>query len=483
MADFLAIMPRIGYMDSQRSNPSLPLSILSAVRIASQEFAVKIIDLRISSNWEKEIKMELEKKPILAGTTCWTGPMIKDVVRVLKIVKENSDVPTVIGGIHPSLLPEQTISHPNIDFLIKGEGEIALYKLLKILKEGGDFQNVEGLWYKEDGKIKNCPENSPLDLNKLPDLPYDLVNVNTYLPLYAGRKSINFESSRGCPFSCRFCYQKEFSKNKIRFLSAELIIKRILNLKEKYKCVEDIYFIDDNFFLDLERARNIAEGFINTNLTYQVQGVDILTLLRMDDAYLRLLEKSGLRRITIGIETGSERLRKYLGKRGSVKDVIEVIKKLKEYKFIIYCSFFGGYPEEKMEDVRESIGLILNLMEINPNFRCSPHYLYVPFPGTEMYEELCKNDFFHPPQEFEKWGDYSWEENPYMHTLSKKKNIFYKKLYLCTLFADGKFREYEVPRFNKFFFSIYTWIAKVRLKKFYFGFMPEMILYKKLCKF
>lgn len=481
MADILFIMPRIGYMDSKRSNPALPLSILSASNLASKEFSIKIIDMRISKDPEEELRYELKKKPLLVASTCWTGPMIRDVVKVLKIVKKESNIPTVLGGVHPTLLPEQTALSPYVDFVVVGEGEESLLFLAKKLRNGGSFDDVPNLYYKLGDKAIFTFRSNFLNLDELPDLPYNLVDIKNYLPLYQGRRSISIESSRGCPFACRYCYQGPYNRQRIRFKSVDRVIREVLNLKERYG-VEDFYFIDDNFYIDLERGREIAKGLLNKGITYQIQGVDILSLSKMDEEYLSLLEKSGLRRITIGIETASMRLRKYLNKKGDIDTIVDVVKRLSKYNIIVYCSFFGGYPEETLDDVRVSIDLMLRLIKINPNFRTSPYYIYIPFPGTEMYEEIVRAGFFKEPESFEEWGYFSWEDNPYINSLGKEKADFYKRLYLLTLFADNKYREYEYSKLRKFIASVYHNIALLRLKHFYFKCMPEMHFYDSILK-
>ncbi len=479
MADILFIMPRIGYMDSRRSHPAVPLSILSAANLVSREFGVKILDMRISNSFEEELKTELLKKPLLVASTCWTGPMIRDVVRVARFVKRYGDIPVVLGGVHPTLLPEQTVLSPFVDFVITGEGEESLLKLARVLKNGGSIGDVPNLCYKKDGKAVSTFRSDFLKLDELPELPYHLIEVTKYLPLYQGRRSISIESSRGCPFRCRYCYQGPFNRQQIRFVSADKVVKSVINLRDRYG-VEDFYFIDDNFYIDMERGKEIALGLQGRGVTYQIQGVDILSLSKMSDEYFSLLERSGLRRLTIGIETGSPRLREYLGKKGDVETIIEVVKRLSKHNIIIYCSFFGGYPEETVEDVRMSIDLMLRLIGLNPNFRTSPYYIYIPFPGTRMYEEIVKAGRFREPKTFEEWGDFSWEDNPYIRTLGREKAELYRRLYLLTLFADDKYREYEYSSLRKAAASLYHRIAYLRLKHFWLRYMPEMLLYKNL---
>src|SRR5438067_166603 len=122
----------------------------------------------------------------------------------------------------------------------------------------------------------------------------------------------------------------------------------------------------------------------------------------MDDDFLQLLRDSNFRRFTIGIETGSARMRRVMKKEGSVDLIVRTFERLAKYNFIIYGSFISNTPGETRDDVRESIALMTKLHEVNTRFRNSPVYHYIPFPGTPMFESAVGAGFT-PPTNLEGW--------------------------------------------------------------------------------
>src|SRR5262249_38504711 len=149
-------------------------------------------------------------------------------------------------------------------------------------------------------------------------------------------------------------------------------------------------FTDDDFFINPKRSRAIVEGLLGIGVSWQVQGSDIICISKMDDEFLQLLKDSKFRRFTIGIESGSPRMRKGMQKAGDVDLWVRTIERLSRYGFIIFGSFISNMPGETREDVRQTVRLIERLHEVNPNFRNSPVYHYTPFPGTPMFDQAVE---------------------------------------------------------------------------------------------
>ncbi|MFN3967124.1 MAG: B12-binding domain-containing radical SAM protein [Endomicrobiia bacterium] len=471
----ILFQPSIGYMDDMRTSPTLPLSLLSAVSIVAKFYDIKIIDQRINKNWKDSLQKYISSQTICVGVTCLTGRMISEGVEFSKYVKMTYGLPVVWGGVHPTLLPEETVENENIDIVVIGEGEETFYELVKSIDEGNPLENIKGICFKKDKKIIRTPPRDFVILDKLPDIPYHLVNLDDYLPLYNGRRSIFFQSSRGCPYNCSYCYNNVVNKRKWRAFSAEETLSRIQRLVTKYKNIQDIYFVDDEFFIDIVRAEKIITGLKKMNITWQVQGVDILCLKNMDEQFLWLLKNSGCVRLTVGIESGSQRIREIMNKKGTVEDILSVIQKLKKYNIIIYCSFMVGIDSEKIEDIKETVNLIFEMQKINPNVRNSPFYIYTPYPGTKMYE-IVKNKY-KIPKSLLDWSNYGeWSQVKYRYN----KN-FYELLHFVSLFIDKKINEYNVSFIIKILCNIYRPLARWRLKNLYFGFMIEKWFYNFFC--
>ena len=269
-----------------------------------------------------------------------------------------------------------------------------------------------------------------------------------------------------------------FNNQKWRFLSAQEVLRRVGHARRAFGA-ENIYFVDDNFFIHLKRGQEIMEGFKQWDgLTWQVQGVDISYLRRMDDNYIRLMIESGCTRITMGVESGSQRLRDIMRKPGTVEEIIRTVERLARHNIIIYCSFIVGAPAETLEDLRETVKLIFRLHQINPNVRTSPLYNYTPYPGTQMYTEAIQAGF-QPPASLEDWADMSFET---CTRVWKKQwdEAFLQSLYLTSLMVDRKAEEYSESRLMRLAAKMYRPVARFRLKHLYFGAMAERLVAQRM---
>jgi radical SAM superfamily enzyme YgiQ (UPF0313 family) len=472
------LQPRVGYMDSMRSKPALPLSLLHAASLAAQRYEIVLIDQRVHHNWLARLLRELADEPLLVGITCYTGPMIRRALEMAQAVREHApNVPILWGGVHVGLLPDQSVQHPLVDLVARGEGEETLVRLADALVERRDLREVPGLSFMDGDRYVATPAAPYLDVTRAAEIPYHLVNVDDYLPLYQGRRSLYMESSRGCPYACTYCYNVYFNDRKWRAQAPERVIERVKYVRDTYG-VEDVYFTDDDFFINPKRSRAIVEGMRQIGVSWQVQGSDIVCISKMDDDFLQLLQESNFKRFTIGIETGSPRMRKRMRKEGSIELIKQTFARLAKYDFIIFGSFISNTPGETLEDVRQSIELMTALHRINPNFRNSPVYHYTPFPGTPMFKDAVAAGF-DPPTSLEGWSEFSYEGSGNSLPIGSESPAFYERLYLTTLFNDRKVDEYTVPPLTRLAARLYRPIARMRLKHLYFDYMPEMALARR----
>jgi len=188
----------------------------------------------------------IEKKPLCAGLTSITGSQIKYSLEISKFIKAHSDVPVVWGGIQPTILPEETLSNNNIDIIVMNEGETSFLELVRKLDKKESLHGVKGIRFKENDNVIQNEEREYLDLNRIPNLPYDLIDIKHYLPLFKGRRTLYMETSRGCVGKCAFCSNIVYNKRQWRAMSAETVLERIKSVYNKYG-INSFYFIDDNF--------------------------------------------------------------------------------------------------------------------------------------------------------------------------------------------------------------------------------------------
>jgi radical SAM superfamily enzyme YgiQ (UPF0313 family) len=474
------MQPRVGYIDKMRSKPAMPLSLLHAVSLAIEDYPAVLIDQRVHGDWRARLMAELHADPLMVGITCYTGPMIGRALEIAQVVRSvRPNVPIVWGGVHVGLLPEQSLQHPLVDVIVRGEGEQSLLDIANILAKGGSFYEAAGISFFDGGKYVATPAAPYLDVSTAPEIPYELVDINHYMPMFAGRPSLYMESSRGCPYACTYCYNVYFNDRKWRAQSPERVVERVKYVRDKFG-VQDIYFVDDDFFINAKRSRAIIEGLCGIDVTWQVQGSDIVNIGKMDVDFLKMLEKSGFRRFTIGIESGSPRMRKLMKKEGAVDDIVKTFERLAQFDFAIYGSFISNFPGETLDDIKLTLQLIERLHQVNPRFMNSPIYHYTPYPGTPMYDQAVAAGFV-PPDNFEGWAHFNFEGHGFVQVGGQERK-FYERLYVATLFNDHKYDEYTVPWWARIGAQVYRPIAKRRLKHLYFDFMPEVAVARRFLR-
>lgn len=480
MAQVVLVQPKVGNWDDVRSHPALPLALLSASRYVAGEFSTVLIDTRIDRNWKERLMAELEKKPLCVGITSMTGQQIGYALEISRYVKEISDIPVVWGGIHSSLLPESTLTHKNIDILIIGEGELSFFEAVRALAAKTSLKGIPGVWYKEESRIIKNQNRQFLHLDDLPDLPLSLIDIKKFLPVFKKRRTFYIETSRGCPNQCGFCFNAAYNKNTWRAFSAHRAVSELKYLSDKFD-IGSFYIIDDNFFVDLRRARAIAEGIIEERLDifWESQGITINSALKMDGDYLQLLVRSGLKKVHFGIESGSQEILESVNKRLKVEDIIEVNRIWSRHNIIAQYNFMCGFPRETTKDIRKTVDLAFQLMRENANALISPLCPYTPYPGTSLYQEAQVSGFIRK-QTLEDWqeadyGDNIWE--------SQERKKILSPLFFSSMFLD-KHRSTDMvqSRLLRILIEVYRPIAKFRVKRLFFRFMPELKMSNLLFK-
>ncbi|MFC2092110.1 B12-binding domain-containing radical SAM protein [Elusimicrobiota bacterium] len=474
MKNIILFQPSIGDFDSLRDKPGLPLGLLYCASIVSEDYKVSIIDQRLTQDWKKAVRECLNEDTVCAGVSSLSGYTIKYGLEFSTYIKNNSDIPVVWGGIHPSIMPEQTVLNEYVDIVVEGEGEITFSELVHAIYTDSDLNNIQGIWYKDSGEVRKTGKRDFIDMDNIPQLPYHLLDLDQYLALYRGYKSVNFQSSRGCNMNCGYCYNTAVNRRQWRTLSAQRTIQDIQDLVNKYPGIESVYFIDDNFFIDLERSRRIMSGMKKMNLTWYSQGADLKTFQKMDDGFLQELQDSNCIKLTLGVESGSTRIRKLMNKYGTAGDIISLTERIRKYDMIFYCDFMVGIPSETVDDIRETIDLLIRMRGLNPNFRNSAFYVYMPYPGTPMYEYI-KDSGLSLPGTLEDWIDYDWSG------MVRKKKM-YNYIHFLSLFIDNKAKDYHVPGIYRILIALYRPVALFRMKKFFFRFMIEIKLFTLLKK-
>jgi radical SAM superfamily enzyme YgiQ (UPF0313 family) len=465
----------------------IPLSLLLiAGPLVEKGYKVKIFDKPIDKNAQEKVLENLDDV-ICVGFTVLTGHPIADSLELSKKIKSiNPNIPIVWGGWHPSILAEQTVENDNVDIVVKGQGETTFLELVQHLEKKKSLKKVLGITYKSNNKIIVNPDRPRTPLDNLPPVPYHIVNLQKYITDIAGigKRTLNYISSQGCPYCCAFCADALIYKRKRMDLSAERVIKDLKKLIEEYN-IDSIIFDDTNFFVDKEKVKRICLGIIKNKWKIKWGAYERTShFLTFDKETIRLIKDSGCCLLIAGAESGSQRILDFLDKRIKVEDTISFSKLCSEYGIGVVYDFMFGFPNEKIDDFKETINLIRDVYKINKNNGLCILF-YTPYPGTPLYDKVIKKYGFKPPMSLEEWSEYDpstietkWIDEEY----KEKLNAFL--FYLQFAFLNEQFKE-KLNNFKKFKFLIWPMhkIALLRFKLNLFKFPIEKKIYNVLKKY
>ncbi|MBP9822360.1 MAG: B12-binding domain-containing radical SAM protein [Candidatus Pacebacteria bacterium] len=465
MADVVVIYPRTG-LDKRGVTVTLPLAILSAASGLIGEFSVTVIDQRVTDNWEEVLLKELRQRPLCVALSSMTGTQIFYGLQISHFVKAfNPDIPILWGGMHATLMGEQTLRDRDIDFIIKGEGEIAFRDFVRELAGKRKFDKVAGLGWKDThGALRINPEGPALDLNTLPPIPYHLVDIEEYTtPSYhqydGVRRLLPFQGSRGCPFKCTFCSEPALTKV-YRMLKPELFYTQTMELVQKYN-LDHITFYDEEFFVNFRWATQVAE-LINGQYTWWVQS-RANDLLKVD---LKKMERCGMLIVAPGLESGSDRILKEIKKGETVAEYVIANKALAQTGIIPQYNFMMGFPTETQEDVNDTVDLALKLIEDNPRAVIHSFSAFTPLPGTELLATSVRDHGFKMPDTLEGWIGIVRRRLPTPWQQAKRE--LYENLMYTSMYISGQNKRVWLKMYwwaPSFLFDLYSRLVKWRWRK------------------
>ncbi|MEM4155356.1 MAG: radical SAM protein [Archaeoglobaceae archaeon] len=365
------------------STPPIGLGYLASV-LRENGFKVRIIDDLVEKLNFEELLRKIKNSMIVGITS--TTPTFNSALSYARKIKEAfQDLFVIFGGVHVSFEPEKALKNDYVDAVCVGEGEETILEVAERVEDGKSLEGVRGVYYKENGKTKrNEPRKFIEDLDSLPFPAYDLVPLEKYSVLGYKLGQFPIISSRGCPFTCRYCSSSSFMGHRFRARSAKNVVDEIEWLVNDFKA-KQIAFGDDTFTLNRKRVAEICEEIKRRGLeiTWSCSSrIDTIT-----EELLRLMRSAGCVAIYYGIESASKRILEYYRKRISLERAKEVIKMTKRAKISAICSFIVGAPLETREDLKNTLRFALKL---DPDY--AQFSILTPYPGTEIYEEAKENN-------------------------------------------------------------------------------------------
>ena len=474
----LLIQPTPTALDLKKEKPAPPFGLLAAIRLLPDGVGVRLLDQRIDRPFEKRLAEELAARPLFLGVTAIAGPMIRHALDVTEAARRLApEVPIVWGGPHALTAGELAIRHPAIDAVAVGEGEEALRDLARFARDGGlhALESAPGFWVVRNGEPRFTGPRPVLDLDALPPVSYRIAG-DRYFYASAGRPTAFFETSRGCPHRCLFCYQSQ-RRVPWRAASVAWVVEGLRFLTRENPEVRHLYLVDDNYFHDRARALAIAERLTGMGLTYQVQGAALVDVAAFTDDELRRLRASGCVRTDIGAETASPRMGAVVGKSAPAAKLLETARRLERAGIIPWLNFMSGLPGETDEDLGATLDAIDAVVRAVPTAMVSPIYAYTPYPGTALFDRSVELGF-RPPADIRGVAAESWRR-PGTPWLSPRKRRFLERLYFYSIFIDGKVPYYRSARITRFVARAFRPIARWRLCHRALAFPVEKWLFER----
>ncbi len=418
--------------------PPLGLGYISSY-LKKQGHEVKFIDaLNLRMSHEEILKSVKDYEVI--GITVLTDFYLesKELTSILK----GQGKTVILGGVHPTVLPRETLEETKTDFIVIGEGEETIAELISAIEKKKDFSKIKGIGYKKDKEIIINPRRELIkDLDELPFPDWEAMDPKSYQKAPHGAIVKNFPvapimTSRGCPYECKFCVSPNFWLKKIRFRSPENVIKEIEYLTKIFG-VKEIHFEDDNLTLRRDHAEKICNLIIEKELNISWATPNGIRADKVDEGILRLMKKAGCYSIVLGIESGNQKILDNIKKREKLEDIELAAKLAKKVGLITQGFFILGLPGETEETIQNSINFAKKIKLDRAHFM-----LLDLLPGSEL-----------------------WDEHKHEFTVDFSKRSYQDVTWVPKTISREKLKEWQPKAFRKFFYRPRPILSVIRYMK------------------
>ena len=365
-------------------------AVFLAPYLARHGFSVKLIDMELHDSQEEErLLSQYLPQARMVGISAMTAHVPHALALTRRIKETHPQTPVVWGGIHASLFPEQTAAHPLVDYVVVGEGETPLVSLLA----GNDHPCIG-----TKQKPAMLPEKGDfLPATELPEPDYSILETDRHFSFQAKYRNIDVLTSRGCPYKCSFCVNT-IIKSVWRGYEVQRAVEIIRKAREDYR-IKHVFMMDENFFGNIARAREIIAGLIDLGVTWEAN-IHIKIVNRLDDDFFQLMKRSGAVRLRMGAESGSNRLLRILRKNITTDDIVAARDRCLRFGIMPFMSFMIDLPDELPHETEATMKLAAECAAAGAGV-IGPQP-FRPYPGNEEYAKLQARGL-KMPQTLEEW--------------------------------------------------------------------------------
>ncbi len=379
--NILLVNPRT---DRYTRSVTLPLGLLSiASFLTFHGHSVRLYDRCVEKVPLEEVERAFSAD--ILGISLISYKSLKDAIDVSERYKAKG-IPVIWGGPTASVLPEAVFANACVDAISVGEGEMTWLELANAYAQSSSprLDEIAGLALRsENGGVRFTPQRPFLDLSILPDTDWSFVDVEKYFQSsYGCRRMLYLYAAKGCPFSCVFCYNKEFHRSTYRKRPLPPLLREIEYLVKNHG-MDGVYFADELWCRNPREMRELCDALRSLSLDFVWGCQTRIGIFQQED--FEYMYRSGCRWVFFGVESGSKRVLELMNKRLAYDKVVPTFTACKNAGIVSIGSFIVGFPGETQDDLRQTVALIeqLDTTLINLNF-------FIVMPGSEIYYRLVK---------------------------------------------------------------------------------------------
>jgi anaerobic magnesium-protoporphyrin IX monomethyl ester cyclase len=378
---------------------TMPLALITVgSHLDRERYEVVIVDARLARNpaeAHRALVAALDDEALCLGVTVLTGAPIADAVAASRAAKAHRpDLPVVWGGWHPSMFGRECLAEPSIDVTVQGQGEITFAEIVDRLAAGTSLAGCQGCTYREGGEPRVNPARPLADVNRLAVHDFDLIEPERYYRL-KGKRQLDYIASQGCAFRCAFCADPFVYQRKWTGLSPERLAAELAALWQRWR-FDDVNFQDETFFTYAHRVEAIADELLRHRLPFTWAATMRADQgQRLSEEAFQKCKRSGLRRLLVGVESGSQEMMDRIKKDIRLEQVFFVAERCARIGVAVTFPFIVGFPEETDQSVRDTLAVVKRLRAMSPTFQ-TPIFYFKPYPGTSITENAVAAGFTLP---------------------------------------------------------------------------------------
>jgi len=340
--------------------------------------------------------------PHLLAYSC-TSPAFEGIKTIARRLRSQSSTPSICGGAHPTLYPEDTLAAEGIDYVCVGEGEVSFVEFVSALEKGEDCSRIPGIYSMRgsDQLVKNRLRPLVQDLDSLPWIDYDVFG-KPYIEKETRDGWLRHISSRGCPYNCSYCHTPMFRRvyadgcgvaegklGYVRFRSVDSLLDELQDMVREYD-LKVINFMDDLFCLKRHRTLEFCREFkkrLPLHVGYSIQ----THLQHLDDEVVAALRDSRCLRVVVGVESGSQRILDLFNRKTSPEKMKEKLSLLVKARFPLgtWSLNMLGNPTETQEEMIQTLALNARLLVERVKIN-----IMAPYPKSAIYDFCVAKDLF-----------------------------------------------------------------------------------------